>query len=583
MRTLVRLSRFLKPFWQRVLLSVILSVATISSAIGLLGTSAFLISRASQQPSIAALQVAIVGVRFFGIGRGIFRYFERLISHSVNFKVLKDLKVWFYQKIEPLAPAVLSDYRSGDVLARATSDIDTLENFYNRMISPPIVAILVTVGVSLFAAGFHPRIGLILGAGMVASGVCSMILVYLIDHTYGKAYIQSRADTFTSAVETLQGMPDLVVYGQEQAFLDVQAGLIQKMEIAQSRLSVGLGAAKSLGVILSGLTVWLVLVFTIPRVLDGAISGVNLAVLVMITLASFEAINPLSESAHYLESSLESAKRVFHLADASPAVRDPEFADNYPVTNHLSIRNLSFNYSPDMTDVFSAISLDLPPGKRIAIVGPSGSGKTTLFKLLLRFWDYEVGSIRLGGIELRNFPGEVARDYFSVISQESTIYSRTVRSNLKLDSFEVKDEDLLRVLGQVGLTQWLKKLPAGLDAWIGEHGATLSGGEKRRLVIARALLKDAPIFLLDEPTSYLDAVTEKKVLAVLFEMTKGKSVIWNTHRLYGLDQMDEILVLYRGQFVERGHHDELVAEGGLYSRMLNLQNRHLQENTDEEP
>jgi len=237
----------------------------------------------------------------------------------------------------------------------------------------------------------------------------------------------------------------------------------------------------------------------------------------------------------------------------------------------VNIRDLCFHYSPDQPWVLEGIRLDLPPRKKIAIVGPSGAGKTTLLNLLLRFWEYDRGSIELDGVDIRQFVPEDVRGLISLVSQSTYLFGATLRQNLLLARPGAQEGELVGVIGQVGLEGWFAQLPNGLDSWLGEHGVQMSGGERQRLAIARAILHDRPILLLDEPTANLDAVSEQQIIELLMGVSKERSLLWVTHRLSGLEKMDEILVLNDGKVVERGRQPALLSQNGLYTRMWELQ------------
>ncbi|MGD0708719.1 MAG: thiol reductant ABC exporter subunit CydC [Anaerolineaceae bacterium] len=576
MKTLFRLISFLRSFWDQVALSVLLGVATIASNIGLMGTSAFLISFAALHPSIAYLEVAIVGVRFFGIARGVFRYLERLVSHSANFKLLASLRMWFYERLEPLAPARLLNYKSGDLLSRAVMDIDTLENFYVRVVSPIIVAAVVTLGMSWFIGSFNPLLTPILAGGLLISGIGLPLFTYFASRKPAQQMVVLRSEMSGQMVDDLLGMNDLIAYQQEPEALDLLSELSSGMGKAQMRLAVAGGAGSALGSLLSNFTMWVVLVAAIPLVSSGKLDGILLAVVVLLTMASFEAVQPLPQAAQNLESSLEAADRLFVLADSKPAVNEPMQTLTLSKTSDITIDHLSFQYENGLPKVLDGIDLELPFGKRVAVVGPSGAGKTTLLNLLLRFWEYKEGSILLDGKELRDYSSDEFRQSISVVSQATHLFAATLRQNLLLAAPTAEDAKLRQVLEEVSLSEWVASLPEGLDTWLGEGGVKMSGGERQRIAIAQALLKDTPILFLDEPTSNLDATTERKLLALLDEVMQNKSVLWVTHRLAGLEKVDEIVVLDGGKIVERGRHEDLLARNGAYAAMWQIQHNIIQ-------
>jgi ATP-binding cassette subfamily C protein CydC len=574
-KTVYRLLAFLYGFWGLMLLSVFLGMATTASAIGLLGTSAYLIARAALHPSIAVLQVAIVGVRFFGIVRGAFRYLERLVSHDVNFRLLSQLRVFVYRGWERLAPADASSSHSGDVLSKLVADIETLENFYLRAIAPPLVAVVASTGVCIFVGLYDAAFAWIVGGGLLVSGLVIPWAAYQISLRVGREWIQNRAGLFRNLVEGIQGMGDLLVFEGKDAHRGATHQLARAIQKSQMRFSLATGAVNALSVLFPGLTLLALMVVAIPAVNRGMLDGVSLAVLTLVVLASFEVITPLGSAAQFLESSLEAGQRIFSIAEKQPADTNSTPLIALPLTTDILVQGLSFGYSSTDEFVLKNIRFELPAGKRLGIVGPSGAGKTTILNLLLRFWDYETGSILLGGQELRSLDPEAVRCLMGVILQDNYLFNGTVRQNLTLAKPKAADDELLSMLNMVGLEGWLRTLPAGLDTWIGERGIQMSGGERQRLALARLILLDAPIWLLDEPTEHLDVATARDLTGLLVKASQGRSVIWVTHRLLGLDFLDEILVLKQGEIIERGTDAALRALNGLYARMWRLQRRML--------
>jgi ATP-binding cassette, subfamily C, bacterial CydC len=576
MTDIKRLLSFVLPVWHRVLLAVLLGALTVGASIGLLGTSAYLISYAALGPALGALQITIVGVRFFGIARGVFRYLERLVSHDTTFRLLGRIRVWFYRAIEPLAPAGLASRRTGDLLTRAIADIETLENFYVRVLAPPLVAIVVVLGTSLWIGTFAPRLAFALSGFLLLVGVALTALTLILGRAPGQTLIESRARLRSDLVDGLQGLPDLLAYDGIDAHLRRIRSAESDLHYAQRRMALIGSGQSALNSLLTNIGVLVMLVLSIPLVNSGRVDGVYLAVIVLGALASFESVQGLPQAAQFLESNLAAARRLFEIADTQPEI--PETGNRVSVPNDagISIRNLTFAY-PDGAPVLENISIDLPSGKHIALVGPSGEGKSTLANLLLRFWDVHDGEIFLGGLDVRQLDAEEVRARFSVVTQSTYLFNDSLRANLLLACPNADESSLTRVLAQARLTDFVSSLPYGLNTFIGERGLQFSGGERQRVALARGLLKQAPIFLFDEPTANLDTITERQVVDACFAALKDHTVLWITHRIVGLEAMDEILVLDSGRVVQRGTHAELIQADGLYLQMWELQNRALLE------
>lgn len=570
-----RLLGLAAPFAGPMALAVLLGFLTVGSGIALLTTSAYLIASAALQPSIADLQVAIVGVRFFGITRGVFRYLERLAAHDVTFRLLARLRVWLYGKLEPLAPARLLGYRSGDLLARIVADVEVLENFFLRVLAPPLVALLTTALTAALMGYFDPRLALIQVACLAAVGIGLPLLTRALGREPGRRLVQIRAGLNAALLDGVQGLSDLLAFGDEARHLErvqVQSRELGAVQERMTRISALHGALS--GLIMNLATVAL-LVVAIPAVNAGTLNGVSLAVLVLAVIASFEAVLPLPQAFQTLETSLEAARRLFEIGDAVPAVLAPADPEPLPPEGSLRVEGLHFAYGPGEPPALAGLDLDLPVGKHVAVVGPSGAGKSTLVRLLLRFWDAQEGRILVGGRDVRQLDPEEVRRSMAVVAQDTHLFNATIRENLSLARPEATEGEIVDAARQAQIHSFVAALPKGYDTWIGEQGLRLSGGERQRLAIARAILQDAPFLILDEPTANLDALTERQVMEALHRLMEGRTALIISHRLVGLERVDEILVLRAGRVVERGSHLDLMQMDGLYRRMWDLQSQAL--------
>jgi len=573
---LPRLLSFLEGNWHRVALSVLIGSVTIGSSVALMGTSAWLISTAALHPSVADLGVSVVGVRFFGITRGIARYFERLVSHDVTFRLLSHLRAWFYEKLEPLAPARLMDFRAGDLLSRIIGDVETLENFYVRVVSPPLTAIIVGLFTSIFLASFHPSLAPAFLTFFISLGLILPILSQILSRRPAEQTINLRADLHTRLVDGIQGMADLLAYGQGAERLTQIAKNGLDYGNAQRRMAQITGFHSSLTTLLTNLGLWTILLLCIPLTASGSIAGPMLASLTLLTFASFEAVIPLPLAAQMWNASREAARKLFEVVDTEPAVRDQSAVSSAQLQNELPdirISNLSFTYPNQSIPALQNMTFDLPPATMTAIVGPSGAGKSTIANLVLRFWEYEGGEISFSGKSLKTLDQNWVRTQIGLVSQNTYFFNTSVRENLRFARRKVTQEEIESAAKAAQIHDFIMKLPKGYDTMIGEQGLRLSGGERQRLAIARVLIKNAPVLILDEPTANLDALTEKEILETLFGVMKQKTSLLITHRLIGLENMDNIIVMDHGQIVGHGTHASLLEQNSLYQRLWTYQNR----------
>jgi ATP-binding cassette subfamily C protein CydCD len=571
-----RLLKFLNGSWNWVALSILLSTLTIGSSVALIGVSAWLISTASIATSVADLGVAVVATRLFGITRGIFRYLERLVAHNVTFRLLAKLRVWFYEKLEPLAPARLMDYKSGDLLARVIGDVETLENFYVRVISPSLTAIVVMIFVSIFFASYYPTIAFVLIFFFLTLGLILPLLAQVFSRQPGQRLVTQRADIQSQLVDGIQGLADLLAFGRGTDRANQIASTGKDYGKTQKQMARISAVHSALGTLLTNLGLWLVLFLVIPQVTTGNIKGVMLGTFALMTFASFEAVNPLPLAAQMWNSSREAARRLFEVVDAEPVIREQVSDISEQITNYeLRVNGLTFAYPDQSPPALQNISFTVPEGKSIAIVGPSGAGKSTIANLLFRFWEYDSGAINLGGESLKSLNQDEVRKRCALVSQNSYFFNTSIRENLRLARPKLTQEEMEETAKSAQIHEFIAGLPKGYETFIGEQGLRLSGGERQRLAIARALLKDAPILIFDEPTANLDPITEKQVLDVLFGIMKNKTSLLITHRLVGLENMDNIIVMDHGRIVEQGKHDELLNKQGIYRRLWDLQNKML--------
>ena len=541
--TLGRLVRLADVGKSRVALAVVLGSLTIVFGVGLMATAGYLISRAAEQPPILALTTAIVAVRFFGLARPIARYLERLASHDLALRSLARIRRQFYERIEPLAPAQLEGYRHGELLDRMVGDVDALQGLYLRGVGPPLVAALagaVCVGV---AAAILPTAAAILAAGLVLGGLVVPAVAARLGRAI-EARSAARATLTAELIELLRGAPELVAFGREEDTLERIRRSDRELSRLARRDALAAGIADSLAILVAGATVVGVLASAVAAHNAGRLDRVFIAALALLALASFESVAPLAQTARELAATLKAGRNVLELVDREPAVRDAaEPVRLLHEAPSVALERVTAGYSDGEPPVLTEFDLRLEPGRKVALVGPSGAGKTTVVNLLFRFLDPVAGKVTIDGRNVREYAQEDVRGTFALAGQNAHLFDTSIRANLLLARPGASESELTAVLGRARLAEWVATLPEGLDTIVGEEGMRLSGGQRQRLVLARALLADAPVLVLDEPTAHLDTDTAQRLMEDMLDASAARTVLLITHRPEGLDRMDEIVAL----------------------------------------
>jgi thiol reductant ABC exporter CydC subunit len=542
--TAARLARLGRVPASRVAWSLLLATVAVGFGVAPLATAGYLISLAAVQPPILSLTVTIVLVRFLGLARPVARYADRLASHDLALRALGRIRARVYERIEPLAPGRLEAYRRGDLLARMVGDVDALQGLYVRGLLPGVVALVVGAACILVAALILPATAAILAGGLLVAGVPLPWLSARLARAVGRRQAVARGTLTAELVELLRGAPELVVFGQEERTL----ARVRELDVALARLGrrdalvAGLGDA--LTILVAGLTVTGVLAVAVSATAAGSLDPVLVATLALLALASFDAVTPLAPAERELSSTLASGRRVLQVLDRAPAVREPELPVPAPPRRApVRLEGVTARYDPVEEPVLRDLDLELAPGRKVALVGPSGAGKTTVTRLLLRFLDPERGRVTIGGRDVREYAQADVRRHFAIAGQESYLFDSTIRENLRLARPEATDAELWAVLLLARLDAWVASLPGGLDARVGEEGSRLSGGQRQRLTLARALLTEAPVLVLDEPTAHLDPETATAVIDDVLAAAAGRTVLLITHRPEGLERMDEVVTL----------------------------------------
>ncbi|MCZ0923413.1 heme ABC transporter ATP-binding protein/permease CydC [Vibrio diabolicus] len=570
MRDLLPYLKLYKKHWFGLSLGMLLAFLTLAASIGLLTLSGWFISAAA----VAGLTVARetfnymlpgAGVRGAAMARTAGRWGERVVSHNATFKLLTDLRIFFFKKLAPLIPGRVSTIRDADLLNRLVADVDAMDHVYLRLISPVVIGIFGILSLTAVLAFFDWHLALLLGSILTVMLFVWPVLFYKLGKSNGENLTHHKAQLRVATLDWLQGYSELSIFGAEERYRNLILEK-QKQLLSNQFVNANLtGMASGLLMLVNGLTLVVMLWFAADGV-GGRAPDPWIALFAFATMASFEILMPIAGAFQYLGQTLTSARRLNEVILAEPDVVFPEQSKYKDTTLDIEFDNIDFTYPDGQQKVLKDLSLSLPLGTKTAIVGQTGSGKSTLIQLLCRYWDVNQGEVRIGGTKLQDWSESDLREAMTVVSQRVDVLNGTLRDNLLMAAPEASDERLSEILQKVELGGLLEA--PGLDAWLGDGGRQLSGGEKRRIGIARALLRDAPILLLDEPTEGLDKRTEQKVMALFNEHFANKTVVFITHRLIELENMDSICLMEQGEIIEQGDHPTLLAQKGRYYQLL---------------
>lgn len=569
MRDLLPYLKLYKKHWFGLSLGMLLAFATLSASIGLLTLSGWFISASA----VAGLTIAREtfnymlpggGVRGLAMSRTAGRWGERVVSHNATFKLLTDLRIFFFKKLAPLIPGRISNLRDADLLNRLVADVDAMDHVYLRLVSPVTVGVFGIFFLTLFLMWFDSSLGLILGSILLIMLLVWPILFYKLGKRNGGELTQNKADLRVTTLDWIEGYSELTLFGAEEryrnAILETQRKLMAN-QFVNANLT---GMASAALMLFNGLTLVLMLWLAADGV-GGNAPDPFIALMAFATMASFELLMPIAGAFQHLGQTLSSARRLNEVILSEPEVQFAEEKLDINKPLDITFSNVTFNYPDSERNVLNAVGLTIPATNKVAIVGQTGSGKSTLIQLLTRYWDPKKGYISIAGIELTQWNESQLRESISVVSQRVDILNGTLRDNLLIARPEATDDHLANILRDVGLEKLLEN--NALDSWLGDGGRQLSGGEKRRIGIARAILHDAPILLLDEPTEGLDKQTEQSIMTLFEKHFEGKTVIFITHRLIGLESMDSIVLIEQGEIVENGSHEKLLNEEGRYFQL----------------
>ncbi len=544
MSDLLRLLKLFRPYTGWIALGIFASLATLIANVTLMAVSGWFVA------SMAVAGAAQVSMNYFtpaGIIRAMAmlrtggRYGERLVTHEATLRLLSTLRVWFYQRLEPLAPARLQEYRSGDLLSRIRADVDTLDHFYLRLLVPVVTALFGSLLFVFVAWRYDPQLALVLASLLLLAGVLLPWAMQRLGRGPGARKIRLQSELRAQIIDGIQGLAELQVYGAAETQAKTLAALSEAISARQGELSALHGSSQALLVLCAHLAMWLGLWSVIPLVQDGRLAPPDLAMLTLFLLAAFEAVLPLPAALQALGETRAAARRIFEIVDAEPRVIEPAQPKPFPDRSNIVFRNAGFSYPASEYPVLNEFNLEIAEGEKVALTGPTGAGKSTVTALLLKFWAVDAGEILIGDTDLSELASDDVRRHIAVVSQHTQLFTGSVRENLLLGSPGADAAALEQACRDARIHDFIVAQADGYDTWLGEAGLTLSGGQARRLAIARALLKKAPILILDEPTEGLDSVTGRDLMDALIRVTADRSLLLITHRREGLAAMDRIV------------------------------------------
>lgn len=545
MRTLLPFLSLYRTHFGRLLLGIVLAITGLAASIGLLSLSGWFLAATALVGSSVLFNFFYPssGVRGLAIGRTVARYFERLVTHDATFRVLANLRVAVFSKLIPLSPAGLNRYRNSELLNRLVADVDTLDTLYLNLITPFVSAVMVILFMAIGLSFVSFTLMWIICGTLASLLILLPLLFYRLGRNLGRTAIQSRATYRSQFIEWIQMNAEFLLFGTLAQAREKLQQTEQQWLAAQSKESRLGGFSNALLITINGILVCTVLYLSATTISAPKADNPEalIALVVFCVLASLEILSPIGIAFLHLGQVISAAERISEITEQKPLVEFKGTAvwqkieEKQPL---VKFEKVDFFYPNRNQQVLKQIDFEIQAGEKVAILGKTGSGKSTIFQLLTRNYDATSGQIWLNNCKIADYPELTLRSHIATLSQRVHIFSNSLRENLKIGNPQATDEQLQNVVQQVGLGYLLEQ--GNLDLWLGEGGRHLSGGEQRRLGLARLLLSNAEIVLLDEPTESLDRDTEQQILKLIFQHCQNRTLLMITHRLNGLAQFDKV-------------------------------------------
>lgn len=552
------------PPWRKLALSFLLGLLGALATVGLLAGSGYVVDRAAFRPGLGAIAGVLASVEVIAFLRGPLRYGERLVAHDAAFRSLGRWRVWLYDRLEPLAPAGMRGWRSGDLLARVTDDVDTLQDLYLRCLLPVGVTVAAATVAVVLVAVLLPPAGVLLAASVVIALVAAPAAAVASGASHGRE-AELRGRLSAQVVDLLRAAPELLAFGRAEEGLAELEEIDRELTSIARRRAWATGASGAIVTVCLGAAVTGVLALGVAAVRAHQMGEVMLAVLPLAAIGAFETVPAVAVAAVRATDVVSAGRRVLALSSIPVPVEDPDEPAPVPAgVPAIAVRDARLRYAPDLPWALDGMDLDVGPGERVGLVGASGAGKSSLVHALLRFWPLQGGSASLGGVPLADLRQRDVRRAIALVDQDAHVFAGTIRQNVALGRPAASDREIDTALSRAQLGEWVATLPEGLGTPVGEDGARVSGGQRRRIALARAMLVDAPVLVLDEPTAGLDQESGARLVADVVDdaRARGTSVLLVTHRARDLEHLDRVVLMVDGRAAEAAESGDPGMAGG---------------------